>query len=74
MIGKNPVIFEDLWKWSVGVSKGLTARVRFPALQDVSLLRNVQTDSGANPATYPRGTVGFFPEGKTAVALWLTSI
>jgi hypothetical protein len=30
--------------------------------QDVSLLHNVQTGSGAHPASYPMSTGGFSPE------------
>jgi hypothetical protein len=33
---------------------------------DSSLVHSVQTDSGANPPTYPMGSVSSFPEGKTA--------
>jgi hypothetical protein len=39
---------------------GLTAQVLFPAWEDLSLLHNIQTDSGAHPASYPMGT-GMFP-------------
>jgi hypothetical protein len=34
--------------------------------QDFSLRHSVQTDSRANPASYPMGTGGSFPWGKTA--------
>jgi hypothetical protein len=40
---------------------GYTARVRFPAWQDFSLLLGVQTGSGAQPASYPMGSGGDFP-------------
>jgi hypothetical protein len=33
------------------------ARVSFPAVKDFSLLRSAQTDFGAHPASYSRGTV-----------------
>jgi hypothetical protein len=32
--------------------------VRFPALQDFSLLHSVQTESAPHPAPYPMGTGG----------------
>jgi hypothetical protein len=38
---------------------GLTAGIRFPAeARDFSLLYNVQTNSGAHPASYPMGIGG----------------
>jgi hypothetical protein len=43
---------------------GWTAWVRFPAVQDFSVLYSVQTDCGTNPASYPMGTGG----GKAAEA------
>jgi hypothetical protein len=33
-------------------------RVQFRAWQEFSLLHSVQTDSGADPASYPMGTGG----------------
>jgi hypothetical protein len=33
---------------------------------DFSLLHNVQTGSGAHPASYPVGTAAYFPGGKAA--------
>jgi hypothetical protein len=33
-------------------------------VQEFSLLHNVQTDTGAHPASYPMGTGGSFPGGK----------
>jgi hypothetical protein len=42
------------------------AWVRFPAVQDFSLLHSIQTDSGAQPASSPMGTGGCFPGGKAA--------
>jgi hypothetical protein len=41
-------------------------RVRFPAVQDFSLLHSVETYFGAQPASYPMGTGGSFPGGKAA--------
>jgi hypothetical protein len=55
---------------SVGIAKGWTARVRFPAVQDFSLLPSVQTGSGAHPASYPMGTGGSFPGGKAGTWSW----
>jgi hypothetical protein len=47
---------------------GWTAPIRFPAVQDLSLLHSVQPHSGAHPASYPMGTVGSFPRNKAAGA------
>jgi hypothetical protein len=58
---------------SVGIATGCTARVRFPAVQDLSLLHSVQTESGANPASYPVGSGGSFPGGKTVGGVKLTT-
>jgi hypothetical protein len=43
-----------------------TAWVRFPAVQDFSLLHNVHTDGGTHPASNPTGTGGSFPGDKVA--------
>jgi hypothetical protein len=43
---------------------GWTARVRFPAMQDSSLLHSVQTGSGTHPASYPLGTGALSSEVK----------
>jgi hypothetical protein len=43
---------------------GWKARVRFPAVQDVSLLHRLQRDSEAHPASYPMSTRGIFLRGK----------
>jgi hypothetical protein len=40
---------------------GWAARVRFPAVQDYSLLHSDQTDSESHPASYPMGTGVSFP-------------
>jgi hypothetical protein len=48
---------------SVGMATGWTVRVRFPAVQDVSLLHSVQTEPGPHPASYPKGTGGSFLGG-----------
>jgi hypothetical protein len=47
-------------------STAWTAWVRFPEVQDFSLLHSVQTGSGAHPASYQMGTGGSFPGGKAA--------
>jgi hypothetical protein len=52
----------------VGIATGWTARVQFPALQDFSLLYVVKTESRAHPASYPMGTGGSIPGGKSAGA------
>jgi hypothetical protein len=54
---------------------GWMTGVRFPTGErDFSLLHSVQTGSGAHPASYPMGTGGYFPEGKAARGVKLTSI
>jgi hypothetical protein len=46
---------------------GWTAAVRFPAeARDFSLLRSIQTGTGAHPASYTTGIGASFPEGKAA--------
>jgi hypothetical protein len=45
---------------------GWTARVRFPAAQDFSVLHSVQTGSGAHLASYPTGIGSSFPGCKAA--------
>jgi hypothetical protein len=35
---------------------GWTARVRFPPVQDLSLLHSVHTGSAVHPDSYPKGT------------------
>jgi hypothetical protein len=43
--------------------------IRFPAVAgNFSLRHRVQAGSGAHPASYPMGTGGSFPGGKTAGA------
>jgi hypothetical protein len=67
---------------SVGIALGYGledrgSKVRFPVgAGNFSLHNSVQKGSGAHPASYPMGTRGSFPEGKTAGAWsWpLTSI
>jgi hypothetical protein len=49
------------WDSSVGIVTGWTARVRFPAVKDFSLLHSVQTEPGAHPAPYPMCTGAYFP-------------
>jgi hypothetical protein len=46
--------------------KGVAVRV--PMGARFSLLHVVQTDTGANPASYPTGSGVSFPGGKTAQA------
>jgi hypothetical protein len=49
------------------ILKEKDSRVRFPAgAGNFSLHHRVQNGSGAHPASYPRGTGGFFPRGKAA--------
>jgi hypothetical protein len=45
---------------------GWKARVRFPAVQDFSLLHSVQTLSGDTPSLLFNGSRGLFPRGKAA--------
>jgi hypothetical protein len=59
---------------SVGIALGYglddrCSRARFPAgAGNFSLHHRVQTGSVAHPASYPMGTKGSFPGGKTAGA------
>jgi hypothetical protein len=59
---------------SVGIALGYGlddrgSRLRLPAgAGNFSRHRRVQNDSGAHPASYPMGTRGSFPGGKTAGA------
>jgi hypothetical protein len=53
---------------SVGIATDWRSRVRFPTLQDFSVLHSVQIGSGAFPDSYSIGTCGSFPGGKAAVA------
>jgi hypothetical protein len=48
---------------SVGIATRWTARVRFPTVQDFSLLHSAQTGSGAHPASCTMGTDCSFPGG-----------
>jgi hypothetical protein len=50
----------------IATGYGLEARVRFPAVQDFSLLHSVQIGSGAHPASHPMSTGGSFAGGKAA--------
>jgi hypothetical protein len=66
------------WQHFVGYSVGIAlgyglddrgSRVRFPARAgNFSLYHRVQNGSGAHPASYPMGTRGSFPGGKSAGA------
>jgi hypothetical protein len=49
-------------------NNGWTPRVRFPAVQDFSLLHSVHTEAGVHTASYIMGTGGSFPGGKAAGA------
>jgi hypothetical protein len=49
-------------------AKGWTAGVDSRQEQDFSLVHSIETDSGAHPASYPMGTVGYFRGGKAAEA------
>jgi hypothetical protein len=51
---------------SADIVMAWTTRVRFPAVNDFTLLHGVQTSFGAHPAFYPMGTRGSFPGGKAA--------
>jgi hypothetical protein len=52
-LAANAVVhYIQRWKGATG----WTARVRFPEMQDCSLLHSVQTRSGAHPASYPMGS------------------
>jgi hypothetical protein len=64
------------WDSLVGIVTGWTALVRPAGARDIRLLHSVQTDSGAQPASYPMATRISFPGGKAAEAWsWpLTSI
>jgi hypothetical protein len=53
---------------SVGIATEWTARVRFPAVHDFSLLHSVQTDSRAHPTFCTVGTEDSFPRGKATGA------
>jgi hypothetical protein len=59
---------------SVGIALGyglddLVSGFRFPAgAGNFSLHHRFQNGSGAHPASYPMGTRGSFPRGKTAEA------
>jgi hypothetical protein len=75
--------YKNVWKqlhWSrassVGMATRWTARIRFPAGANDSLLLSVHTESGTHPAWYPVGTGSDFPGRKAATAFnWpLTSL
>jgi hypothetical protein len=57
---------------SVGIELGYglddgCSRVQFPAAaRNFSLKHRIENGSGANPASYPMGTRGFFLAGKAA--------
>jgi len=53
----------------MNVGYGLDDRLSIPGRgRDFSHLHRVQTDSGAHPASYPMGSGGRFPGGRTAGA------
>jgi hypothetical protein len=55
---------------SVGMAMGdRKIGVRFPdGARDASVLRSVQTDSGAHPVSYPVGVGGCIPDGTATEA------
>jgi hypothetical protein len=61
---KSYRIAQSVWRRAMG----WMAKVRFPAVQDFSLLHSVHTDSGAHPVSYAMGTGSSFPRGKAAEA------
>jgi hypothetical protein len=64
---------------SVGIALGYGlddrgSRVRFPAgAGNFSLHHRVQNGTGAHPASYPMGTRGSFPGGKSSRGVKLTT-
>jgi hypothetical protein len=64
---------------SVGIALGYGldnrgSRFRFPAeAGNFSLHQRIQKGSGSLPASYPMGTRGFFPGGKAAGGVKLTT-
>jgi hypothetical protein len=65
----------DLYNYSsVSIALGYrlddrVCRVRFPeGAGNFCLHHSVQNGSGTHPASYPRGTAGYFPGGKAAGA------
>jgi hypothetical protein len=67
-------VFQEVIDNSVGIALDYElddrgSRVRFPARAgNFSVHHRVQNGSGAHPASYPVGTRGSFPGGKTAGA------
>jgi hypothetical protein len=51
---------------TVGIAAGYGLDGRWVGVRDFVLLHVVQTPPGAHPASYPMGTGGSFPGGKTA--------
>jgi hypothetical protein len=52
---------------TVGIETSWTAGVRLSAgAKDLSPFHSVQTGSGAQTASHPTGTEGYFPWGKAA--------
>jgi hypothetical protein len=70
MYGRKRTIFKAIYRIVNELGYGLkdrSSRVRFPAgAGNFSLHNCVQNDSGAHPASYPRGTRGSFPGSKAA--------
>jgi hypothetical protein len=52
----------------IATDYGMDTRVIFPTVQDFYLLHSAQTDSGADPASYPVDSVGSFPLGAGALS------
>jgi hypothetical protein len=50
-----------------------TARLRFPAWKDFSVLHSVQSGSGAHPASYTMSIGGLFPRGESGRRVRLTT-
>jgi hypothetical protein len=70
-IEEIPVSFEVGYIAQLQLSRyndGSTARVRFPAWQDFSLLHSVHTEFEAHPSSYPIGTGSNFPGDKATGA------
>jgi hypothetical protein len=63
----NIIIMKTLLVLSMNVGVGIamcwTARVRFPAVQDVYFLHSFQTDSGGPPSLLSNGYRGLFNRG-----------
>jgi hypothetical protein len=63
-IGVFCIYYGAPFRYSNGLRSGRPRFDPLPTMQDFPLLRNVQTDSVAHPATYLMGTEGTFLGGK----------